>query len=483
MDDLRGGVLTLEHRYEVVESTPWDGVGTRYRGVLHPAGLPIDIWTLDVVERLGVPERVAGAVTARLRGLSRQACRLRSPGVVRVIDYGEIDDRTPFQVTDAIRGSRLSEIIAHQGRLPLGGTVQVVQELAEALEEAHALGFGHFAVRPELVWFEETAHGTHARLGCWGQSLLRHELMLVDGARLDGMASWFNHLAPETFSEAASHRWLQSLTMEGGAFDGEWGEEVFAAQDPGPSPGPADPMAFDVFGLAILTCRCLTGEHPFVPDGQEWTLAQQLRALEIGEPRHPSELGVELPAAVWNTLRSGLARDPGARPAGAMAFARKLAEAAGVTGGAVELAPRPALAGPQTVAARRAEVDSPPAARRPAAGEASAPEEPPMAHRAVRYLVAVAVVLLATNLLTLFLLGLEEDTSDVTLLPVPADATWTRVDGGTGVERTGVGGRHLAELPEGRYRLDSDGSHSVEIVVERKGLRMSVKVVMPALSE
>lgn len=493
MEDLQGGILTLERRYEVLERAPTEGVARRYRGTLHPSGLAIDIWVLDGLERLGLPPRVAASVAARLRALSRKACRLRSPYVLRVIDYGELDARTPFQIADAATGPRLEEIIQHQGRLPLEGTLRVVRELAEALDEAHAIGFGHLAVRPESVWFEDTASGPQARLGCWGHSLLRHELSLIDGARLGNLAARFNHLAPETFHEAPPARWLQALAPQEAAFDTDWGEGLVQTAPLPISPSPADPVAFDVFGLALLTFRCLTGEHPFTRD-QELSLAEQLRALESAAiPEHAGFS--DLPAPVWRVLRSGLARDPGARPASALGFAEQL-EAAWAQRQRPAPAPRAAAilpapapgepAAEPAVEATPAPLASPsaplPDPEALAALELEAAAAPLIAHPVVRYLAAAAGLLLVTNLVTLLLLGAAGPTPSLQLEALPADARWTRLDAAAGPGPLEAPPARLEELPPGRYRVEAPGARALEIEVEASADGRRLRLHLPPLA-
>lgn len=496
MEDLQGGILTLEHRYEVLERAPTEGIARRYRGTLHPSGLAIDIWVLDGLERLGLPPRVAASVAARLRALSRKACRLRSPYVLRVIDYGELDARTPFQIADAAVGPRLEEIIQHQGRLPVEGTLRVVRELAAALDEAHAIGFGHLAVRPESVWFEDTASGPQARLGGWGHSLLRHELSLIDGARLGNLTTRFNHLAPETFHEAPPARWLQALAPREAAFDTDWGEGLVQTAPLPISPSPADPVAFDVFGLALLTFRCLTGEHPFTRD-QELSLAEQLRALESAATPEHAEFS-DLPAPVWRVLRSGLARDPGARPASALGFAEQLEAAWGqrarpapASRATVTLPAPPAPQPGEPPPGEPAVEPSPAALASPpeplpdpealAALELEAADAPLIAHPVVRYLAAAAGLLLLTNLVTLLLLGAAGPTPSLQLEALPADARWTRLDA-AGPSPLEAPPARLEELPPGRYRVEAPGARALEIEVEADADGRRLRLHLPPLS-
>lgn len=491
MDDLRGGVLTLEHRYEVLEASAEAGLAVRYRGRLDPFGLDVDIHAFDVHTTFGFPQAVADAIAVRLRRAARAASRLRGRHVVRVLDYGELSATVSFWVTDRVSGPRLDQIIRSQGRLPLDGTARVIREVAEALTEAHEQGFGHFAVRPEHVWFEQAPSGTYARLGGFGHTLMRHELTLLDVAQASRPIH-VDHFAPETLSDPEGRAWLDSMGLDTPqTFDAQWGDAPVPRAELDPSPTPSSPVSADTFALAVLAYRCLTGAHPYVPDDVEaWRDA--LEPLAEAELIPPEEHGLELPSAVWRILQSGLARDPGARPPSAVDFARELDAA--ISSGAPSLsrssAIRPALSSRSS--ARRPAIPAPdegePSPDGPALwGPDGPPDEEPadpqktprevtddpwtpddeealLDHPRVRYLATALVVLVVTNLLTLGLLTGAAGAPPLRLQAEPEGARWHEVSA------EGVIGEPEEEAPaalppdrEVRYRLVPPGEAEAPI--------------------
>lgn len=468
MEDLSGGVLSLDHRYEVLEPRRYHGVAQRYRGAQRPFDLEIDLWVMDLAGRLGLPPAAAGAVAARLAHQARLASLLRSPHVLRVLDYGEVDTHAPCLLAESAHGPSLADIIRHQGRLPLDGTVKVIEEVALALDAIHKLDFGHLGVRPEHVWFEQSPSGTYARLGGMGCNLLKHEIGLIDPqADLDGVL--VDHLAPESFDTEEVRAWRQALTgtFKPG-FDGEWAEQPIVRDDLPRSPAPLDPVAFDIFGLAVMAYRCLTGEHPLVDD-PDMTLAEQLRALASGAPVDPVEFGVELPEGVWRVLRRGLARDPGARPSSALDFARALNEAAAIDEDDEEPVAAPVREEPrEEVAAEPASGptlfgDAAPEELEDEVTEAAVPinwSEPTtelgalMEQPTVRYLVAAVVLLAVTNIVTLFLLAGKGD-SGVPVVAADNEAQWS--------QRTDDGTFEALETPPDALRRDQQAAYRVEV--------------------
>lgn len=438
MEDLRGGVLTLEHRYNIQHALAPGPLGQRYRGTLEGFGAPIDVQTFDVLGGLGAPERVTRSVLARVLDHLRQASLMRSRHAVRVLDYGALSDDDAFCVTDGVRGPHLGAILAAQGQLPLDGLVRVISELAEALEELHAQGRGHWAVRPEHVWFEDTPTGTWARLGGAGCVLLAHELRAIEPYAAPDAALPFDHLAPETFDDPGCARWLDTFGPDAERDEDDagdtWREPLPVAQDVAPSPEPQDHVAADVFALAVLAYRGLVGAHPFMRE-EDSPWRAKLQMMKQAELIDPSDRGVELAPEVWRVLRGGLTIDPGARPTRALEFAERLRKAARGQPATTKLSavgPRspdptretfheiPALdAAPSEPAGPLLWSDDPGAAldaeldamlgpdlgeHDPRGGARGAVETLSLfEHPVVRYLVAGLVVLVVTNLLTLLL--------------------------------------------------------------------------------
>ena len=86
----------------------------------------------------------------------------------------------------------------------------------------------------------------------------------------------------------------------------------------------------DLFGVAALTYRMLTGEYPF----GNGTLSEMGVRIVTLMPRPPSELVPELPKAIDAWIERALAKSPGDRFESAGALAAAFAEAAGVELGA-----------------------------------------------------------------------------------------------------------------------------------------------------
>ena len=91
---------------------------------------------------------------ARFLREARAASLLNHPNIAAVYDYGETDDGRPFIVMELIKGETLSSLI-EDAKLPLGRAVEIIEDVARALGEAHEHGVIHRDVKPSNVIISE----------------------------------------------------------------------------------------------------------------------------------------------------------------------------------------------------------------------------------------------------------------------------------------------------------------------------------------
>jgi serine/threonine kinase PknH len=86
----------------------------------------------------------------RFRRESELASRLNNAHIVPIHDFGEIDG-TLFIDMRLVEGTDLSQLIARTGPLAVARAVQIVSQIADALDAAHADGLIHRDVKPSNV--------------------------------------------------------------------------------------------------------------------------------------------------------------------------------------------------------------------------------------------------------------------------------------------------------------------------------------------
>jgi serine/threonine-protein kinase len=90
------------------------------------------------------------AFRRRFEREARLACRVRHPNVAAVLDFGE-HNGTPFLVMDLVDGEDLATILAREGALAPGRAIGIVEQIAAALDAAHAQGLVHRDVKPPNI--------------------------------------------------------------------------------------------------------------------------------------------------------------------------------------------------------------------------------------------------------------------------------------------------------------------------------------------
>lgn len=131
-------------RFEVIEVLGRGGFGTVYRARDAQMGRDVAI-KVPGANRLPTPTDAQ-----RFLREAKAAAALRHANVCAVHEIGE-NNGHPFIVMDYIAGEPLSEIIERGDRLPVERILQVVRELALALECVHQQGIIHRDLKPANV--------------------------------------------------------------------------------------------------------------------------------------------------------------------------------------------------------------------------------------------------------------------------------------------------------------------------------------------
>lgn len=227
---------------------------------------------------------------ARFRRESQAAAGLNEPHVVPIHGFGEIDGRLYLDMR-LIEGRNLGTMLGDGGQpLSPAFAVTVAEQVAAALDAAHATGLIHRDVKPSNILITEA---DFVYLIDFGLARTAGEKGLTTaGSTLGTMA----YMAPERF--------------EGGKID---------------------PRS-DIYALACVLYECLTGARPYPAD----SLEQQIAGHMTGAVPRPSLLDPRL-AAFDEVIAKGMAKKPSARyqSAGALAAAarRALNTAVRVPGG------------------------------------------------------------------------------------------------------------------------------------------------------
>jgi serine/threonine-protein kinase len=101
--------------------------------------------------KLLLPELAGEEALARFEREVRSTARLSHPNTVTIFDYGRTSDGVVYYAMELLDGASLAEIVVLTGPMPPGRVVRILQQVAGALAEAHALGLVHRDIKPANV--------------------------------------------------------------------------------------------------------------------------------------------------------------------------------------------------------------------------------------------------------------------------------------------------------------------------------------------
>ena len=149
---------TLDEKYRIERQLGRGGMGTVYLSTHLGTERPVAVKVIapQFMERVEFVER--------FRREARAAGRLRHPNVVDVTDFGfsdTPDGRVAYLVMEYLDGCTLGEILEEEKSLPLGWTLNILEEVCSAVQEAHEQGIIHRDLKPDNIWLEPNQRGGH----------------------------------------------------------------------------------------------------------------------------------------------------------------------------------------------------------------------------------------------------------------------------------------------------------------------------------
>lgn len=225
---------------------------------------------------------------ARLRAEAQLAGQLHHPGIAQIYDYGEERDGarvTPYIVMQHVEGTSLWQVLRERRTLPAPEVMDVVAQVADALQVAHDAGIVHRDLKPANMLI--TPEG---------------RVVLVDF----GIAR-----------TADAEPLTQTGTIVGTA------DYISPEQ----SAGQSATSRSDLYALGMVAYECLTAHKPF---RRETDVATAIAHLREEAPALPGEV----PPGVRSLVGQLIRKEPEERPADAAEVALR-ARALSVADGAV----------------------------------------------------------------------------------------------------------------------------------------------------
>ena len=147
---------TLDDKYQIESQLGRGGMGTVYLATHLGTERPVAV-KIIAPQFMKRPEFVE-----RFRREARAAGRLRHPNVVDVTDFGFADTedgRVAYLVMEYLDGCTLGEILEEEKNLPVPWTLDILDQVCSAVQEAHEQGIIHRDLKPDNIWLEPNQRG------------------------------------------------------------------------------------------------------------------------------------------------------------------------------------------------------------------------------------------------------------------------------------------------------------------------------------
>jgi eukaryotic-like serine/threonine-protein kinase len=276
---------TLAGKYSIEKLIKRGGMGAVYLGkhvlmdktvaikVLHPS-LALDD---DVV--------------ARFSREAKAASRISHPHAVSVTDFGESENGVVFLVMEYLDGKTLKEVIKADGPMPLDRVVEIVRQVAGALDVAHQQGVVHRDLKSDNIMLSQTNGGDWAKVLDFGIAKIQQ----AEGARdVDITAANLvigtpQYMSPEQCSQS----------------------------------GPIDARS-DIYSFGIIIFEMLAGRVPFTGESPTMIMMKQVQ----DPPPSILEVRPEVGTGLTQVISKALAKQPADRFQTAGELSEALADAA-----------------------------------------------------------------------------------------------------------------------------------------------------------
>lgn len=136
--------MTLDGRYQVIEPIGQGAMGKVYRALQIALNRIVAVKVLDLNYGPGRDD----AFRQRFLVEAALTARLRHPNTVTVIDYGNTPQGYCYIAMEYLKGQSLAAVLAEFGALPWRRSLNIAQQVARSLREAHGLGVVHRDLKP-----------------------------------------------------------------------------------------------------------------------------------------------------------------------------------------------------------------------------------------------------------------------------------------------------------------------------------------------
>ena len=278
----------LDDRYYVERELGRGGVGIVYLArhrKLHDKPVVVKV----LLEKFWRDEWVLIKFQQEKEALSR----VDHPGVVGILDYGELPEGKPYIVMQYIEGSALRDFIkAEPTGMDFERVAVIVKQIGAALNAVHQRNIFHRDLKPENIMIQRLDNGAEqVKIVDFGIAKVKKSVVAPSTLTAAVTAGTINYMSPEQLR----------------------GERVTSASD--------------IYSFGVVAYEMITGRRPFNPD----TVAHLAEMQREGVQAKPASLRPRLSKEAEGLVLQALSFEPGNRFKSTSDFGERLAAA--MTGG------------------------------------------------------------------------------------------------------------------------------------------------------
>ena len=227
---------------------------------------------------------------ARFNREAANAARINHPNVCAIYDFGETEDGTIYLAMEFIEGEALSDTLRRDGALDLDRAAEILRQAGEALQAAHDLGIVHRDLKPDNIMVARGRGGTDV-------------VKVVDFGIAKAMTGEEGQKVTRTGLVVGTPEYMSPEQLSGDVLNGR----------------------SDIYSLALVFFRMVTGALPFQAESSQETMIKRL----TDDPLKLSEVAPDAgwPPRLQGVMDRALERMPADRYESAALFARDALDA------------------------------------------------------------------------------------------------------------------------------------------------------------
>jgi serine/threonine protein kinase len=267
----RPGERLIAEKYRLDRQVGRGGVGAVYEGTHIELDRPIAI-------KLLLPDFISDPnALKRFRREARATARLNHPNVSEIYDYGALPNGEAYIIMELVKGLTLRDYLNKVGAIPLGNTILIGRQIADAVEAAHRADIIHRDLKPSnIILSRDHEDRLQSKVVDFGIAKLKEQVFSGDN----------------------------SITSSG-TFIG-----TPRYMSPEQSAGNELDTRSDIYSLGVILYEMLSGKPLFDAPSATAVALKHLRE----KPQPIKELRPEIPEQLSQIVMQSLQKNPNTRP-------------------------------------------------------------------------------------------------------------------------------------------------------------------------